>query len=74
MEPKIELTPQELEDIKDTIKFRECVMLKLNALKGIPIRVTKVETKVLVYGSLVIILIVGVLGLAFRVMANGGVS
>ncbi len=35
----IELTPQELEDIKDTIKFRECVLIKLNRLKGIPDKV-----------------------------------
>lgn len=72
MEEKIELTQQEIEDIKDTAKFRSCVILKLKELKNIPKKVTVLETKVLVYGALTIILIVGVLTLAFRVMAGGG--
>jgi hypothetical protein len=46
MDEKIELTPQELDNIKDTIKFRECVMIKLKQLNNIPIKVSKLETKV----------------------------
>lgn len=32
----IELTQQELEDIKDEVKFRTMVMMTLKSLKGIP--------------------------------------
>lgn len=47
MTEKIELTSQEIEEIKDTAKFRECVMLKLKRLTTIPDRVRTVETKVI---------------------------
>lgn len=36
---KIELTPQELEDIKDDVKFRTTVLIALKELKGIPRKV-----------------------------------
>ena len=36
---KIELTPQELEDIKDDVKFRTTVLIGLKELKGIPRKV-----------------------------------
>lgn len=71
MDEKIELNPQELEDIKDTIKFRECVMLKLIALKGIPKKVTVLETKMVIYAWLIGIIIVGMISLVFKVLAKG---
>lgn len=71
MEEKIELSPQELEDIKDTIKFRECVMLKLKALKDIPKKVTVLEIKMVIYAWLIGAIVLGILGLAFRVLAKG---
>ena len=45
MAEEIKLTEQELEELKDTIKFRECVILKLKQLNGIPKKVTILETK-----------------------------
>lgn len=71
MDEKIELSPQELEDIKDTIKFRECVMLKLIALKDIPKKVAVLETKMVIYAWLIGTVILGILTLAFRVLARG---
>lgn len=68
MAEKIELTPQELEEIKDTIKFRECVILKLKELKGVPKKVTVLETKVGVHHYLIGAMIMGVIGLAWRVL------
>ena len=71
MEEKIELSPQELEDIKDTIKFRECVMLKLKALKDIPQKVTVIEPKMVIYVWIMRMIILGILGLAFKVLVRG---
>lgn len=71
IEEKIELSPQELEDIKDTIKFRECVMLKLIALKDIPKKVTILETKMVIYVWIMRAIILGILGLAFKVLVKG---
>lgn len=68
MAEKIELTPQELEDIKDTVKFRECVLLKLKELSGVPKKVTILETKVGVHHYLIGVMIMGVIGLAWRVL------
>ncbi len=72
MEQKIELTPQEIEDIKDTATFRAKVMVELKRLCHIPSKVTALETKVLIYGSLTLLLLAGMLTLGLRVMANGG--
>ena len=47
MNKEITLTQQEIEDIKDETKFRTKVILQLKGLNGIPDRVNKVETKVL---------------------------
>lgn len=71
MEEKIELSAQELEDIKDTIKFRECVMLKLKALKEIPQKVTVLETKMVIYVWIMRMMILGILSLAFKVLIKG---
>lgn len=43
---EITLTKQELEDIKDTIKFREKVLLQLKQLNGIPKQVWSLRVKV----------------------------
>ena len=37
---KIELTPTEIEEIKDTAKFRTKVMLLLKQLNGVPTKIT----------------------------------
>lgn len=39
MSEKIVLTPQELEDIKDTIGFRKTVLINLKLLSGVPRKV-----------------------------------
>ena len=71
MDEIIELTPQELEDIKETIKFRECVMIKLKALKGVPDRITKAEAKLF---FLMWIIPIGLSILGLIVFLNGGVK
>ncbi len=48
MVKEITLTKEELEDVKDDVRFRERVLLHLKLLAGIPDRVTKVETKIVV--------------------------
>ena len=67
---EITLTPQELEDIKDTIKFRECVMLKLKALNNIPKKVTVLETQMKVYIFLIGAIIIGLFSISWRVLIN----
>lgn len=71
MDEKIELTPQELEELKDEIKFRECVMLKLKALSGVPEKVTVLNVMVKIHAWLIGLIVLGILGLAFRVLARG---
>ena len=46
MENKIELTKEELEEIKDTIKFRTMVALQLKRLNGIPEMVIGLRVKI----------------------------
>ena len=70
-EEKIELTQQEIDEIKDTATFRAKVIVELKRLCHIPSKVTTLETKVLIYGTLTILLVAGVVTLAFRVMAEG---
>ena len=72
MAEKIELTSQELEDLKDTIKFRECVILKLKELRDVPKKVTILETKMVVYAWLIGVIVIGLLGLAFRILIKNG--
>ena len=43
MTENITLTPQELEDLKDDIKFREKVLIQLKGLNGIPQTVWKLQ-------------------------------
>ncbi len=67
---EIILTPQELEELKDDIKFRTKVIMQLKQLNGLPERVIKLETHCFVHWTLIIILIGGVLGLGWRVLAQ----
>lgn len=70
MDRKIELTPEELEELKDDIKFREKVMLQLKQLNGIPQKVIRLETEMKIYAWLIGIITIGILGLAVRVLAR----
>jgi len=69
MNNEITLSKQELDELKDTIKFREKVILKLKQLNGIPDRVKTVETKMLMllWG---IPIVGGIIFTIFRVMAR----
>jgi len=63
----IELTPQELEEIKDEIRFREKVTLSLKALNGLPDRVTRTETAIKILVPIVLLILSGLVGLGFMV-------
>ena len=54
---EIILTPQELEELKDEIKFRERVLLRLKQLNGIPDTVLILKTHVNIQWTLIGILI-----------------
>lgn len=54
MNKKLELTPDELEEIKDTIKFREKVILQLKHLNGVPKKVWQLEVQTLIHWGLII--------------------
>ena len=56
---EITLTPQELEDLKDEIKFREKVVFQLKQLTGVPEKITRLE----VFSYVQWILIMFILGL-----------
>ncbi len=60
---KIELTPQELEEIKDTIRFRECVVLKLKQLKGIPDTVNSLKTQSAFQWAILAIILASILAI-----------
>lgn len=66
----ITLSPEELEDLKDEIKFRECVMLKLKQLSGVPEKVTILGVMVKIHAWLIGLIVLGILTLAFRVLAR----
>ena len=70
MEEKIELTPQELEDIKDDIRFKEKTTLtlkhlcgKVDKLNGIKDKVTSLQIHRVIHW----ILLLMILGILFRV-------
>jgi hypothetical protein len=69
-EEKINLTPQELEEIKDEIKFRTKVMLALKALNGIPKKVVILETQQKTQWWLLALVVTGIVSLAFKVLAK----
>ena len=56
---KIELSQEELEDIKDEVKFRTKVLLSLKRLNGIPERVNRLEVWQKVYGFILVALTIG---------------
>ena len=70
MNEKIELTQQELADLKDDIKFRTKVVMQLKALNGLPHKVTILETKVALHFYLIGLIVSGLGFLAFRVLAR----
>ena len=61
---QITLTSEELEEIKDTIKFREKIVLQLKMLNGVPKAVWKLEVQSLIHWFLII-------GVLWIVVANG---
>jgi len=70
MNEKIELTSNELEELKDDIKFRTKVLIELKSLNGVPKKVTILETKINLHFWLIGLIVSGILVLAFRVMAK----
>ena len=64
---KIELTPQELEDIKDDVKFKTMVAISLKELRGIPKKVWGLSLQVGFQWALPTAIFVGV---AIRVIAR----
>ncbi len=58
----IELTQQELEDIKDDVKFRTMVMMTLKSLKGIPDTVRSLKTQAAFQWALILIIVGLILG------------
>ena len=70
MAEEIKLTEQELEELKDTIKFRECVILKLKQLNGIPKEVWTLKVKTNILLTVVCGIVLSILGLAFKVLAQ----
>jgi len=67
---KIVLTPQELEDLKDEIKFREKVVLELKSLNGIPKKVWTLGVFSGIHTTVIIGVILCVVGMAFKVLAK----
>lgn len=67
---KIELTKQELDDLKDDIKFRTKVVIELKSLNGIPKKVTVLETKIGLHFWLIGLIVSGIIFLAFKVLAK----
>jgi len=66
MTEKIELTKEELEEIKDEIRFRQLVYLQLKQLNGVPKKVAIIWELLKVYGGLIFILLAGLVGLGFN--------
>ncbi len=65
MHKNITLTPQELEELKDDIKFKTTVVLSLKQLKEIPAKVTSLGIHSMIHGWLIFLLISSIIGLAF---------
>ena len=65
MTEKIELTPMELEDLKDEIKFRTYVTITLKGLRGIPEKVNSLEAHRAIHYFLITLLIAGILWFKF---------
>lgn len=56
----IELTPQELEDIKDDVKFKTMVAISLKELRGIPKKVWGLSLQVGFQWALLTAIFIGV--------------
>ena len=70
MNKEITLTKAELEELKDEIRFREKVILKLKQLNGVPQKVWALEVLTKIYGTLILIIIASIVGVALRVWAR----
>ena len=67
---EIILTPEELEEIKDNERFKIKTVLLLKQLNGIPQKVWKLETWMTILRIIVIMILGGLLGVAWRVLAK----
>jgi len=67
---KIELTQQELEDLKDTVKFRTMVVLEIKRLSGIPDTVNSLKTQSAFQWAFIVILIGSIITAAIKVLAG----
>lgn len=70
MKNEIILTPQELEEIKDTIKFREKVCLKLKQLNDVPKKVWSLGVQVKSQWVIIILILGAIVTTAIRVWAK----
>ena len=70
MGDEIKLTHDELEEIKDTIKFRTKVLEALKSLAGVPQKILILESQQKVQWWFIAGIIMGILSLAFRLLAT----
>jgi len=61
---KIILTQEELNDLKDDIKFRERVLIQLKGLNGIPKEVWQLKVQSIIHWAFI-------LGIVFLLLKNG---
>lgn len=66
----IELTQQELEDIKDEVKFRTMVAITLKELRGIPKRVDRLAIHSGIHWVLISGIILGIIMVAMKAIAR----
>lgn len=69
---KIEITPQEIEEIKDTVAFRTKLLYFMKQLEDMPIKVTVLETKVAGNARVLGVLLLSILGIAAWAIKNIG--
>lgn len=67
---KIELTNEELEELKDEIRFRTKVYLQLKQLNSIPHKVWTLEATTNIHSLLLIGILLVIVGIAFRMWAG----
>ena len=70
MGDEIKLSHDELEEIKDTIKFRTKVLEALKGLCGVPQKIIIIESQQRVQWWFIAGIIMGILSLAFRLLAT----
>lgn len=66
----VTLTQQEIEDLRDDIKFKTTVVLQLKQLNGLPNKVTKLEVHSNIHWALFFVLLTGLFGLCWKVLAK----